>query len=153
MRVRQLRRRLRLAREAQPNGGVVRELRRQHLDRDRAVEAEVAGAVDDGHAAAPDFAFDVVLLAERGDDAVVERIAHAPRCVRGPIVTTSTLAGHTTSTPAPGPTFRTACLALLGPEHELIPVRILEDRRASPVGRLGGPTNSTPRDDSSSYVF
>ena len=116
VRMGQLRRRLRLAREPQPNGGVIRELRWQHLDRHRAVEAIVASAVDDGHAAATDFAFDMVLVAERSDGSVVERIAHSPRCVRGPIVTTSTLAGHTTSTPAPGPTFRSAIGLACHPE-------------------------------------
>jgi hypothetical protein len=128
--------RLRLARESQPNGGVIRKLRRQHLDRDRTIESDIASAVDDGHAAASDFTFDVILLAERGDSSVVERVAHAPRRVRGLIVTTSTLAGQVTSTPAPDATFRSltkACIireaAVIGATHVIL-------RRAAPKGSL-----------------
>ena len=72
VRVRELRRRLRLAREAHADGDVVRELRRQDLDRDRAVEPQVAGAVHDRHAPATDFALDRILVAEGGDYEVLQ---------------------------------------------------------------------------------
>ena len=74
MRVRELRRGLRLAGEARPDGVVVGELGGQHLDGDVAFEPEVAGAVDDGHPAAADLVLDPVLAAERGGGALAEGI-------------------------------------------------------------------------------
>jgi len=56
----------------------VGELRRQNLDRDWPVQAAVAGAVDDGHAAAANFVLELVLLADCGEDAVVQRVGHSP---------------------------------------------------------------------------
>ena len=56
VRVRQLRGRLRLAQEALADAGAERQLGREHLDRDAAVQPDLARAVDHGHAAAPDLA-------------------------------------------------------------------------------------------------
>ena len=57
--------------------GIVRELGRQHLDRDGAVEPEIARAIDDRHPAAADLALELVLAAEGGDHSVVQRLGHA----------------------------------------------------------------------------
>ena len=72
--VRELRRRLRLAGEARPDGLIVGELGRQNLDRDVALEPEVARAEDDGHPSAADLVLDPVLAAERGGGALAEGI-------------------------------------------------------------------------------
>ena len=73
----ELRRGLRFANEARAHVGVEREVGRQHLDRDRAVEAQIGGAVDDGHSAAPDLTLDQVLVADRDGDAVAQIVVHA----------------------------------------------------------------------------
>jgi hypothetical protein len=50
----------------------VRLLRREHLEGDRTLEAEVAGLVDDGHPAPPDLALELVMVSNDGDDTVLE---------------------------------------------------------------------------------
>jgi len=47
----------RLLLEARPKGGVVRDVREDHLDRDPAVEPLLVGPVDDAHAAPTDDPF------------------------------------------------------------------------------------------------
>ena len=47
-------------------GRVGGELREEHLDRDHAVQREVAGQVDLGHSAAGDLALDLVAAAQQG---------------------------------------------------------------------------------------
>jgi hypothetical protein len=81
VRVPELCRCLCFSREARPNSGVIRQLRRKHFDRHRSVEADVARPIDDRHAAAADLALELVLITNRGDDAVAERDAHT-RCSR-----------------------------------------------------------------------
>ena len=75
----ELRRRLRFANESRAHVGVEREIGRQDLDRDRAVQTQVGGAIDDGHAAAPDLALDQVLRADRDVDAVAQIVVHTYR--------------------------------------------------------------------------
>jgi hypothetical protein len=72
-------RRLRLAREPRPDGWIIRQLGRENLDGDRTVEAQVACAINDRHAATPDLVLEVVLVSDRRDDAIVEWLAHAIR--------------------------------------------------------------------------
>ena len=60
MRVRELRDRLRLALEPLPDLGRRREMRRQHLDRDRPLEPRVARLVDLAHPARADRREDLV---------------------------------------------------------------------------------------------
>ena len=76
VRMRQLRRRLRLAQEALAHVGVERELRRQQLDRDASVQAHVRRAVDDGHPASADLRVYQVLCADRGDQPVEQVVGH-----------------------------------------------------------------------------
>ena len=57
----QLRRRLRLAQEARLDLAAERELRRQDLDGDRALQAPVFGPIDDAHSAPPDLAVQLVV--------------------------------------------------------------------------------------------
>jgi hypothetical protein len=64
VRVRQLRRRPRLAQEPLAVRRVGGPLARQHLDRDRPLEPEVARQQHDAHAAAPELALDRVLAPE-----------------------------------------------------------------------------------------
>ena len=61
----ELRRGLRLAQEARLDLAAERELGRQDLDRDRALQPPVFRAIDDAHAAAPDLAVQLVVRAER----------------------------------------------------------------------------------------
>ncbi len=56
----QLRRRFRLAQEARADLRAERQLRRQELDGDRALEPPVPRLVDDAHAPAPDLAVELV---------------------------------------------------------------------------------------------
>ena len=58
--------RARLAQESLARLGGAREVRRQHLDGDVAVELHVAREVDDAHAAAAELALEGVLAGERG---------------------------------------------------------------------------------------
>jgi hypothetical protein len=76
VRVRQLRGHLRLAREAGADGGIVRELGWQHLDRDGPIQAEVPGAVDHGHSATANLGLELVVRTDGGNDAVVQGLAH-----------------------------------------------------------------------------
>jgi hypothetical protein len=68
--------RLGLTREAGAEGGIVRELRGEDLDRDEPLEPEIARPIDHGHAAAADLVLDLVLVAEGVGDAVAEGIGH-----------------------------------------------------------------------------
>src|SRR5438270_529304 len=70
--VRELGRGLSLAREPGAEGRVVRELGREDLDRHEPLEPEVAGPIDDGHAASADLVLDLILMAQRFGDAVAE---------------------------------------------------------------------------------
>ena len=72
VRMRELRRGLRLTREAPADGWIVGQLGGQYLDRDDPVEAEVARAVDDGHPAASDLPLERVLLSDRRDHTFIE---------------------------------------------------------------------------------
>ena len=56
----QLRGGFRFAQEARPDLGAEGELWREDLDRDQALQAAVAGLVDDPHPAAPDLAVELV---------------------------------------------------------------------------------------------
>jgi hypothetical protein len=84
VRVRQLRRRPRLAEEPLAVRGVGGPRARQHLDRHRPLEPEVAREQHDAHAAAAELAFDRVLAAEDrrqlGELRVVEARAGLGRC-------------------------------------------------------------------------
>jgi hypothetical protein len=62
--MRQLRSHFRFAQEAGLDLGAVGELRRQQLHCDRALEARVARAIHDAHAAAAEFTLDLVLRGE-----------------------------------------------------------------------------------------
>ena len=59
-RVRELRRRLRLAKESRTDLGAERELGRQELDRDRALETAILRAIHDPHAAAADLPIELI---------------------------------------------------------------------------------------------
>jgi hypothetical protein len=72
----QLRGSLRLAPEPLPHAGVEGQLRRQHLDRNAPIEAQVAGRIDHGHAPAADLVVDQKEVADRGHDAVVHGAGH-----------------------------------------------------------------------------
>ncbi len=76
VRMRELRRGLCLAREAEPNRRVVRQLRRQHLDRHGAIESEIARAIHDRHPTPPDLSLELVLVPHCGDGALLERVTH-----------------------------------------------------------------------------
>jgi hypothetical protein len=56
----QLRRGFRFTQESGADFSAKGELRRQHLDCDRALEATIARLVDDSHAASPDLAVELV---------------------------------------------------------------------------------------------
>ena len=75
----ELRRRLRFPNEAGTHIGIEREIGRQDLDRDGAIQSQIGGAIDDGHSAAPDLTFDQVLFADRDGDAVAQVVVHLPR--------------------------------------------------------------------------
>jgi hypothetical protein len=89
VRMAQPRRRLGLAQEPRPDVGAVRELGWQQLDRDVALEPQVARAVDDPHPAAAELALDVVLLAEHRADARLQLgvfwrgVRHSGNVVKG----------------------------------------------------------------------
>ena len=72
----QLRGRLRLTQKACLDVGVEGQLRWQRLDRDMAMEPKVQRAEDSGHAAATDLGFYQILIAHRGDDAVIQIVSH-----------------------------------------------------------------------------
>jgi serine/threonine protein kinase len=59
-RVRELRRRLRLAEESRTDLGAERELGRQELDRDRPLETAILRAIHDPHAAATDLPIELI---------------------------------------------------------------------------------------------
>ncbi len=61
-----------LGQEAARDGGIRGQFRMDHLDGDQAIERQVAGAIDDAHATAPDLAFDPVLMAQRALEGVAE---------------------------------------------------------------------------------
>ena len=82
--MRQLRRRLRFADEPGADIGVERELRRQHLERNGPMQAQVERAIYDGHAAATDLALDQILCADRDRHAVEQRISHSQRAGDAP---------------------------------------------------------------------
>jgi hypothetical protein len=72
-------RRAELALEAPAELVVVRELGRDHLQRDLALERNVGGAVDDAHPAAPGDAADHVV----GEDRAGRHLGHQGRAYRG----------------------------------------------------------------------
>jgi hypothetical protein len=76
VRVGQLRRRLRFAGEARADRGIVRQLRRQHLDGDVALESPVTRPIDDRHAAATDLGLEGILVSDCREDAVVQGVGH-----------------------------------------------------------------------------
>ena len=93
----ELRRGLRFANEARAHVGIEREIGRQDLDRDGAVQSQIGRAVDDGHSAAPDLTFDQVLGADRDGDAVAQIVVHAYRAagrLAGRVPVVAHLVGH-----------------------------------------------------------
>ncbi len=93
--------RARLAHEALAEVGVLGELRRDQLQRDRAVEVELERAVDDAHAAAARdpqdaVAGELVSLVQGGHGAFVQQAPHAPTCRavrRAPISSPASMRG------------------------------------------------------------
>jgi hypothetical protein len=71
-----MRRVLRSEREARADRVIVRELRWQHLDGHGPVQAPVSRAIDDGHPAAADLGVELIVLANGGEDAVMQRVGH-----------------------------------------------------------------------------
>jgi hypothetical protein len=67
---------LRLAEKARPYVVIERELRRQRLDCDMTVQAQIESAKHSRHATAANFGLDEILVANRGDDAVVQVVGH-----------------------------------------------------------------------------
>ena len=68
---------LRFANESRAHVGIEREIGRQDLDRHRAIQSQIGGAVHDRHSAAPDLILDQVLVADRDGDAVAQIVIHA----------------------------------------------------------------------------
>ena len=75
----------RLLQEAVPLGGLRREVRREQLDRDRAVERHITGEQHDPHTASPELALDRIAAGEQlleGQEFGADRRAHVPVILR-----------------------------------------------------------------------